>query len=1663
MEPRAVTSTSATYSPERTDGEADDSAGVSYEELERAKSRLLAEAAKLATDKICADVVADYWRYVPADEITGRSPEDLIAAVESHRKLAGRRLPGQVQVEIRTPDPDTERWAGGHTVIEIVTDDMSFLVDSVTAELENHSLNVHLFVHPQVRVRRDALGALEDVVCGPPADGTQPVGHTAEWVPAPAETGGGSATLGEYAPESWMHIEVDRMRDESRFDDLKRDLRKVLTDVKDAVEDWQKMREQALAIADELGTAALPVPDKDVTDARELLRWLADEHFTFLGYREYSLDGEPGQEELRAVVGTGLGILRSDQTEPRSFGAMAPEVRERALEKRLLVVTKASSRSTVHRPVYLDYIGFKTFDDEGNVTGERRFLGLFSSAAYLESVRNLPVVKRKVAEVVARSGLAPRSHDGKRLINILETYPRDELFQIATNRLYEVVMQVLRLGGRRQLRLFLRQDGYGRFVSCLVYLPRDRYTTQIRLRMQDLLAEQLHGVGVDHTARVTESPLARVHFVVRTDPSRPPRGLLDREKEIQHKLAEATRPWTEAFHTAVIEEIGEESAGELYRRYVNAFPEAYKEEHSPTLAVEDLSRIEALEEPGALAIKLYRPYGRPEDLRFTVFRVGAPLSLSEVLPVLQSLGVGVVDERPYRIVRPDGPEDTREVWVYDFGLRSPEHVGPVEKLHGAVENAFTTALRGESEVDGFNALVLSAGLTWQQVVVLRAYAKYLRQTGTIHSQDYMERTLAAHPTIAGLLVELFEARFDPRVSDADRATATDSLVDRIHQELDEVASLDQDRIVRSFLALVAATLRTNRFQRGRRGRPKPYLSLKIDPAKVPDLPLPRPKFEIFVYSPRVEGVHLRFGAVARGGLRWSDRHEDFRTEILGLVKAQAVKNSVIVPVGAKGGFVAKRLPAERDAMYAEGIACYKMFISGLLDVTDNLVEGKVVPPPQVVRHDPDDSYLVVAADKGTAKFSDIANEVAGKYGFWLGDAFASGGSAGYDHKAMGITARGAWESVKRHFRELGVDTQNEEFTVVGIGDMSGDVFGNGMLLSRHIRLVAAFDHRHVFLDPDPDPAKSFAERERLFALPRSSWDDYDRSVISAGGGVWPRTAKSLPVSPQVRQVLGLRDDVKAMAPPDLIRAILLAPVDLLWNGGIGTYVKASDETHAEVGDKANDAVRVDGRSLRCKVVGEGGNLGLTQRGRVQYALTGGRICSDAIDNSAGVDTSDREVNIKIMLSRAVDAGALAADDRDVLLAEMTDEVASLVLRDNYEQNVVIGNARAQAGSLLSVHVRLMAELERIGVLDRPLEFLPDDEEINRRDEAGLGLTSPELSVLLAYVKNHLADTVLASTLPDEPWCRHPLVAYFPSALRERYAEAMYDHPLHREITTTQVVNDLVNRGGISFVFRAEEETGANPVDVVRAFVVIREVFGLRELWSDVMALDNKVPTAAQTAVLLEARRLLDRAVRWLVQNRRSALDVDAEIDRLRPGVAELLPKLPALMCGSECEALAMHAEELVDKGVPPDMANRVTHTLYGFGLLDVVEVALRVDRPVLEVAEIYYTVSERFRIDALLDRVSALPRDDRWRSLARMALRYDLYAALAELTVEVVQSTDGGSADRRVAQWEQSNASSIARAENNLRQFREDAAADLAVLSVLLRQIRTLVRASSAA
>ncbi|TKI61273.1 NAD-glutamate dehydrogenase [Nocardioides jishulii] len=1611
--------------------------GVSSTSTEADKTAALSQAADKAGRGALADgaMVSAYFRHVPPEDVLARE-DRLVEVVLSHHDLALVRPEGRAKVRLGD--------FGDRTAVEVVTDDMPFLVDSVTMELTRQRRPIHLVVHPRWSVRRDAVGHLLELA---PIDDS-----------APDDEG--------VRTESWIRVEVDRVADEDDGAALVEGLERVLRDVREAVEDWPRMRATARALADGLADAPADVAREAIGPARDLLEWLADDHFTFLGCREYRLEtrqGDSGDElYLRAVPGSGLGILRDDpdlSVEPPALS----EAGERAARMRTpLVLTKANSRATVHRRAYLDYVGVRLFAEDGSVAGEHRFLGLLSSGAYTESILRIPVLRERAEAVLAAVGFDAHSHAGKEVIDILENYPRDELFHTDVDDLVPVVRSLLYAGQRRRLAAFGRRDPFGRFVSILVHLPRDRYSTVVRERFADILRAELGGDDVEFSARVDESPTARVHFVLH-----PPRGQQIGPFDpvvIEEKLVQASRSWRDDF---VAEASGPLQDPRELRTWAESFPEGYKERFTAKTAVADMERLRALADaatesrPNGFDLALTEETGgdtSTERARLKVYRVGEAISLSRVLPLISSLGVEVVDERPYRLEGLGTP-----TYVYEFDLR---HSGPLPHSDpDLVVDALRATWRGDNEVDGLNALVLDAGLTWRQVGWLRAYAKYMRQGNSPFGQASITAALRANVDITRMLVELFEVRFDPAYdwTAEERDQREAEVRERLSEALDAVVSLDHDRIMRSYLAHLSATLRTNAFRTDEHGERRSYLSLKLDPGQIPGLPEPRPAFEIFVHSPRVEGVHLRFGSVARGGLRWSDRRDDFRTEVLGLVKAQMVKNTVIVPVGAKGGFFAKQLPdmSDREAWLEEGKASYRTFIRGLLDVTDNLLDGEVVPAEGVVRHDGDDYYLVVAADKGTASFSDIANALAIERGFWLGDAFASGGSVGYDHKAMGITARGAWVSVQRHFRERGIDCQTQEFTCVGIGDMSGDVFGNGMLRSPTTRLVAAFDHRDVFIDPHPDPEASYAERQRLFDLPRSSWQDYDRSLISEGGGVFSRSAKSIRVTEQMREVLGLDAAVTSLTPTDLIRAVLTAPVDLLWNGGVGTYVKASTETHADVGDKSNDALRVDGRDLRAACVGEGGNLGFTQAGRVEYAReAGGAINTDFIDNSAGVDTSDHEVNIKILLDRVVATGALDAEHRNTLLASMTDEVGELVLRDNYMQNLALSNAASTAPQMLHVHEDWMRTLTARGVLNRELEGLPSTKEVKRRLEAGEGLSGPELAVLLSWTKIVLADELLASDLPDDPYLRSDLIGYFPSAMRQDYRAQMMEHPLRREIVTTQVVNDLVNGAGLTYWMRLASETGQSAAELTRANFVAREIFGSEALGFEVAALDNRLPASAQTRMRIEMRTLVERASRWLVGHYDPPIDSEGLVDGLSVPVQRLMAALPGLLDGRERHAFEERRATLTAQGVDPALATRVAVLPSAYALLGVVETARREELDPEAVARVHFALGERLALPVLVRAVVALPRVDRWQAMARAALRDDLYSVHARLTSEVLAvggHDPGAPAEELVEAWADQRGERVATAADTLEEIVGDGEADLARMSVGLRVVRSLL------
>jgi glutamate dehydrogenase len=1588
--------------------------------IEAKKATLVHKAAALAgqlfdpADQAAADrFIAQFYEHVPPADVAERTPRNLYGAALSLWRLGERRRPGQAKIRVHNPDPAADSWSSPHTIVEIVNDDMPFLVDSVTGAINASNRVVHLIIHPILTVARGPDGRLCDIL-EPGAAGTR---------------------------ESWMQIEITSEDDPADLARLTQTLSGVLADVRAAVTDWQPMRQVLREVAAELSARPPPVPAAELSEAQDFLKWLDDDNFTFLGHREYFFDGAAKPEHGP------LGILRDEAHSIfgglRDLSSLPSDVQDFVRRRELLVITKSNRRGTVHRTAHMDAIGVRRLAPNGDVTGVCVFLGFFTSLAYSRSSRSIPLLRLKVRRIVERSGASPASHDGKALLHILDTFPRDELFQADEDQLLHTVTGILNLQERQRIAVFVRRDPLERFVSCFVYVPRERYDSQLRSRFGAILEEAFAGqISTFQTHLDDESALARIHFIIRTTRGEVP--TVD-ATILEERLAEAGRSWTDRLLQGAATALGDEEARALLRRF-RSFPIAYQARTDAAQAVADLRRIEAVSAGSPLEVSLH-PAADAQLPGLRIYRAKEPVALSDVLPMLENLGLRVVAEEPFRIDGADGVA----VWIHEFQLSG---IPLLTSVSPAIRTRFEAALvevwTGRVENDGLNRLVLVAGLSARQVTVLRLYAKFLRQAGTTFSQTYMEDALSGHPEIARRLVQLFETRFDPEHTGSSLAAVAE--IQAIDHALDAVDSLDEDRILRTFLTLILRTVRTNYYQKLPSGEAKPYLAVKLASSEIDLLPRPRPLFEIYVYSPRVEAVHMRAGKVARGGIRWSDRKEDFRTEILGLMKAQTVKNAVIVPVGSKGGFVVKQPPDSRDQLGAEAVECYKTLIRGLLDLTDNIVaEGpglrRVVPPPQVVRHDDDDPYLVVAADKGTATFSDFANAISEEYGFWLGDAFASGGSAGYDHKAMGITARGAWELVKRHFRELGRNIESSEITVIGVGDMSGDVFGNGMLMSRHLRLLAAFDHRHVFVDPDPNAELSFAERLRLFRLPRSSWADYDRTLISPGGGVFERSTKSVPISAEMKRAFDIEAD--HLTPAELIRAMLIAPADLLWFGGIGTYVKAASETQAEVGDRANDALRVNGGEIRAKVIGEGANLAVTQRGRVTFALAGGRIDTDAIDNSAGVDTSDHEVNIKILLDQAIASGALPAEDRQPLLAEMSDEVAALVLRDNYLQGEALSAAEARGVVSLDRQLRMIRDLERSGRLDRALEFLPDDETLAARAAQGRGLVRPELAVLLAYAKMTLYEALLASALPDAAELADELRSYFPGAVRRRLAAQIATHPLHREIIATVVTNEIANRARITFVHDMRARTGRSAPEVAQAYIIVREVFELRNLWTEIEALDNKVPAQVQIEMLLEIADLVERAAGWLLYRKR--LTIGPEIGRFAPSARSIAASLSDLLPPSDRNLVSERSLRFAEAGVPEALATRVGGTMFLAAALDVADLAERSGQELKQAARVYYAVGAKFALDEMRIAARRLRAETPWQKQAVEATIDDLFALQTDLAARILASS---SSEDPIGAWSAAHAAALAPAEPLIRELRVTATPDLAMLVVASRQLR---------
>lgn len=1577
----------------------------------------------------------DFYRRFAAEDLRGRSVDNLYGCLRYLLRFMRDGNGDQPRIEFFNPELQSHGWESTNTVLAIHCRGIPFVTASVRGEINRRNLPIRIIASSNLEVSRDDSGVLQRVLS-----------HT-------------DAAVSESSREAVVYFELARHSQPAELNELRDTLAEILAEVDQVVDDFPAMSERLDSVVQLVETSDC-VDAELREEAAAFLIWLREQHMTMLGYEYLQVDYSGKHPTVTASDEGRLGLLRSRETRGiADLEADLASMGKEELQRKQLSFSKSRQRSRIHRLSYPDYVEVRVFDEQGEMVGQHRFIGLYTSSVYTMNPKYIPILRRKVQAVMEMSNMDWAEHETRELARVLELFPRDELFQSSIADLYSTVNAINRIQERRQTRLFVRKDIHGKFVSCIVYVPRDRYTTELRESIEAILEEAFNAEESEFTTHFSESILVRVHFVLRVDPARP---LKYDDTELEDLVVQATLAWTDRLRIRLVEEFGEEHGNQYLDDIGGGFPAGYRDDFDPRMAVVDIKKILRLTQGERLAMSLYRLLEDAEDvLRLRLYNTGASLPLSDVLPILENLGLRVMSERPYGI----GSRSGNKYWVQEFSMHyNLSNSVDLEDVKEEFEDAFARIWFGEAESDSFNRLLIGTRLSWREIALLRAYARYLQQLNFPYSVEYIAGTMADHLHITALIVELFLTRFSP-VFDGDEAWRGERELDveqRILESLEQVENLGQDRIIRQYVKLIKATLRTNFFQQAEGGGLKSYISLKLKPSAIPDIPQPVPMFEVYVYSPRVEGVHLRGGKVARGGLRWSDRQEDFRTEVLGLVKAQQVKNAVIVPVGAKGGFVARQLHAQmsRDEVQQEGIECYKLFIRGLLDITDNRGDVAIIRPPHVVAKDEDDPYLVVAADKGTATFSDIANGLSAEYDFWLGDAFASGGSAGYDHKKMGITAKGAWVSVQRHFREMGVDIQTTDFSVVGVGDMGGDVFGNGMLLSEHIRLLAAFNHLHIFVDPEPDAAASYVERKRLFDTPRSSWADYAEELISEGGGVFLRSAKSIPISPQMQSRFDI--EVTQLTPNELISHLLKARVDLLWNGGIGTYVKASTESHFAVGDKANDSLRVDGRDLRCKVVGEGGNLGMTQLSRVEYALNGGRSNTDFIDNAGGVDCSDHEVNIKILLNAVVARGDLTEKQRNQLLEEMTDSVSELVLNNNYRQVQAISLVELQSEERFGEYRRFIETMEEQGRIDRALEFLPSDEELVERKSRGQPLTRPELSILISYSKAVLKERLIDSDLGKDPYLVNAVSTAFPHRLVEQFGDEIKSHRLHREIMATQVANDIVNRMGLNFVMRQTKATGASVADVARAYTTVMEVFRLSELWQWIELLDHRVSSAVQMDMMLKLVRLVKRATRWLLRNRRHELMPTPLVSEFSEGLEQLRVGFPSMLRGSSADQFESLHERYVEAGVGEELAGRVAGTQLAYTALGIIQAAAETQASLENVANLYFFMGERLELDWFSSQIMAANVENEWQALARDTYMEDLEWQQRTLAVGALKHLgEDGNLLACMQQWEKEQEALLGRWQAMLAELHATESPDFSMFAVANRELLDLAQSST--
>jgi glutamate dehydrogenase len=1590
---------------------------------------------EISGDQIFIKFIQYFYHLLPLESLDITDTGELFKIAEEAYSFFLNRDVSKPKIRLFNPSKKKHGWNSKYSVLEIINTDSPFLLDSIKEELIRNQIKIHEILHPIIKVKRDQKGNVKDIIT--------------------------ASNDGDYITESVMHIHITSVKEEESILKILNSIENILNNVKYAVQDWEKMINEAkLCIGD-----LIKNDDATTFEAKEFIEWLINNNFTFVGFIECNFNNTKNHSSDNRTLGIiSLESSRINKKIITEVGRFTRNVKNKEANHNIIDIGRIDEISPIHRHSNLDFVAINNFNDKGKIISTKVFIGLFTSVLSYQSVEKIPIIRKKIDKVMEKSGFSSKSYSAKELMTILESLPREELLQIKEEDLYNIVINIYSLLIKPKIKLFLRRDNFNSYLSCLVFLPRDRFSAEISEKIYEILHNDLGGAIASQNIQLSTLPVAFLYTVLNTEAKD---ITSDDILKIENKLKELVKFWSEDLKEVLQTSYGEGDGEKIYRKYKDAFPDSYKEKFSANSALRDINLIDEALNSEQIIFDLYKAENNQDadnSLGLKIYTSKHKILLSEIMPILNNMGFSAIDESTFYL---QFPKEQKNIWVHNFQLnisgydtQTITELKEYEALENSeikkfAEEALQKIWHNNMQNDALNKLIIRAGLTWRNAVLIRGLGKYIRQTGFIYGNDYVDDVLTHHPKLVSLMVQLFYLRFDPSKQVSDKDKKINQLNKQIEEKLKKVLSSAEDKVIRRFFDIIKSILRTNYFQKDDKGQLKDYISFKFDSSKVPELPLPRPYREIFVYSPRVEGIHLRGGKVARGGLRWSDRSEDFRTEVLGLMKAQMTKNTVIVPVGSKGGFVVKQSMAllGREDYLKEGIECYKIFLCGLLDVTDNIIAGKTVHPTDVVRYDDEDSYLVVAADKGTATFSDIANNISKQYNFWLGDAFASGGSAGYDHKKMGITARGGWISVKRHFTEVGVDIQTTDFTVIGIGDMAGDVFGNGMLLSKHIRLVGAFNHMHIFIDPNPDSAKSFIERKRLFEMPGSNWADYNKDLISKGGGVFDRKSKEIELTAEIRQLFEIEE--KTLAPDELIKKILKAKVDLFWNGGIGTYVKASDENHQQVGDKANDNVRINGNELRCLAVGEGGNLGFTQRGRIEYALNGGRMNTDAIDNSAGVDCSDHEVNIKIALTQAIDMQQLNPNDRNKLLENMTDEVAELVLRDNQLQTQAITVAESQGFSILEMNSRLINKLESMKVLNREIEFLPSNQEFSKRSLIKKGLTRPEIAVLLAYSKLTIYNDLIKTNLPDDPYFYNDLLLYFPEKMRDKYAEAIAKHTLRQEIIITAITNSMVNRIGTFFYHFAQEDTGMPGSDIARAYTITRDAFDLRTLWKDIEALDGKIKVSDQVELFLQTNKLLQRCIFWFLRNSAQTLDINENVSLFKPMIKELVINIEKAIIGKSKERYDDKLSFFTQMQIPASLAKKISTIAVLSSACDIITVASKNNLPILQVAKLYFELGNRFHFDWLRSCVDKISIDSYWEKLSLKSLKDDLYDQQRKLTAEIIKYIKHASDP--ISQWSKDNHKQIERYDSFIKDLLRMESIDSSMLVVAAKRAGSLI------